>query len=82
MILEWIRTEVRPMKGLMLAVLLFGCGCGDDCKGVICDSCKPGQFCCAGTCQAVYDEQEDGSLILLGHYCLDTPQQTCPVPQW
>ncbi len=61
--------------------VLFG-ACGDDynCLGMICDPCEPGQICCAGDCQAVYEEQ-GGESVLVGHYCLDTPPEACPLPQ-
>ena len=65
----------------MLAVLALFVGCGDDdCSGIICDACESGQDCCAGHCQAVYEEQGDES-VLVGHFCLDIPPQTCPLPQ-
>ena len=63
-----------------LAVLAFFGGCGDDrdCSGIICDPCELGQECCAGSCRAVYEEQGEES-VLVGHFCLDTPPQTCPL---
>ena len=68
----------------LLALFAYSCGDSDDCNGIICDPCEPDQECCAGHCQAVYEEPEfeDDPPVLIGRYCLDTPQQNCPVEQW
>ncbi len=74
------RQTLKVTALLVCSLAFFAYGCGDtyDCRGIICDACEPDQVCCSGSCQAVYEEQGEES-VLVGHYCLDTPPQTCPL---